>query len=80
MSRITTRKVPIAREGGRLPTPALKAAGTMMVRESTEEVGQYGVRVAEASPGSDRDPQTFSDALRDSIRQNRSAIEKLSKR
>lgn len=51
-----------------------------MVRESTEDAGPYGVRVAEGSPGSDREPQTFSDALRDSIRQNRSAIEKLSRR
>lgn len=51
-----------------------------MVREAAEDAGSYGARVEGASLSSDRELQTFSDALRDSIRQNRSAIEKLSRR
>ena len=51
-----------------------------MVREAAEDAGTYGARVEGASLSSDRELQTFNDALRDSIRQNRSAIEKLSTR
>jgi hypothetical protein len=80
MNRITTRKVRIPRESGRLPRPALKAEGSMMVRGVAENLGQYGARVAGTSLSSDRELQNFNDALRDSIRQNRSAIEKLSRR
>jgi len=52
----------------------------MMVRGVAENLGQYGARVAGTSLSSDRELQNFNDALRDSIRQNRSAIEKLSRR
>ncbi|WP_257386525.1 hypothetical protein [Tahibacter caeni] len=80
MNKITVRKIRIDRENGRLPTPALKTTGSLMVRDSATEAAPYGADVGRPASSRKRELQTFNDALRDSIRQNRSAIEKLSKR
>lgn len=51
-----------------------------MAREVAEDAGTYSASTDGSVLSDDRKLQTFREALRDSIRQNRSAIEKLSKR
>lgn len=51
-----------------------------MLREVAEDAGTYSASTDGSVLSGDRKLQTFREALRDSIRQNRSAIEKLSKR
>ena len=80
MSETTARKIRVARVNGRIPPPSLKTTAPLMVREAAEDAETRSARSGGLVPSSDRKRQTFSEALRDSIRQNRSAIEKLSKR
>jgi hypothetical protein len=80
MNKITARKIRVARVNGRVAALSLKATGSQMLREVAEDAGTYSASTDGSVLSDDRKLQTFREALRDSIRQNRSAIEKLSKR